>query len=118
MARIVKFNLDVAHVLSARFKFKAIYFLQPTLPVGDKPLTNAEQRIAESIDPELAAALRLMYERLTRHDAPTILRDLSGAFAGIQDPVWIDGVHLSPRGNERIAAAMLDAVLGRDGSPP
>jgi hypothetical protein len=101
------------------------HFLQPNQYVpGSKPLNGQERRAA--FDPEhpyrrgvlagyplLAAAGR----DLAREGVA--FTDLSGAFAGVNDTLYVDDCcHYNVKGYERLADAMADAILARLAAEP
>jgi lysophospholipase L1-like esterase len=109
-------NLWVLRNLAQAYNFKVLFFWQPSLASGNKPLTPFEQQfrgdLHGSSKPNSFAILRAVNEEAAR-------RSLQGGgfiflgriFDAVQEPVYIDHLmHLGPRGNQIVAQAIAQAM--------
>jgi lysophospholipase L1-like esterase len=98
-------NLHLARMLAKEYGFDTYFFWQPYVLYGKKPLDPFEQTLTES------DAIHAVYEEADRRAAEN--RDfifLGRVFDQTKEPVYIDTVHLGPRGNEIIAGAMASQI--------
>jgi lysophospholipase L1-like esterase len=112
-------NLAAAQSLADAHGVKTVFAWQPHPYLG-KPLTRFESEQARSFErycPGLARALRDADSELRGRAAqgalPAAFLDLSRAFEGAPEPLYIDFCHLTEEGNARIAERLLPAVLER-----
>jgi hypothetical protein len=99
-------NLAIARMLGKAYGFKICAFWQPTIIYGHKLLVTHEQQL---LDLSFSAnypfqSLSPVYEeakRRAREHGSFIF--LGGIFDGTQEPLYLDWVHLNPRGNELAA---------------
>lgn len=102
-------NVRFVQRLAALYKFDVYFFWQPMLypSATKKTLTPFEQHALQG-EPYgyIDLAARVM-PRIRRH--PDI-HDLSGALDDVKETVFLDGAHLLPPGNERMADRIFDAV--------
>lgn len=96
--------------LAAEHDFQVFFFWQPHIAMAAKGLAPEEREMAEAMAPELATMLRAAYARI---EAAAPERErlwyLGDAFAGVEGQIWTDAwAHVTPEGNRRIAARMLD----------
>jgi hypothetical protein len=113
-------NLELVAALSRAYDFRFYCFLQPTLLYGHKPLVPFERQIVDRDGRALGRVdlkiVSLAYDEATRRTAAgSIVVDLSGLFDSTAEPVYIDEVHLGPRGNELAAQAVLKYIEARPG---
>jgi hypothetical protein len=114
-------NCRVVESLSESFGFECLFVWQPSIWVGDKPLTEYERTIAEGGfdfflaggDPAFRGLMQASYD-IYSESMPASLRYRSFAsiFDEVDDEVYIDysGVHVKPWANELIAAAFVNAM--------
>jgi len=105
-------NRRLVALLCSEYGFDAYFFWQPCIMYGDKPLVPYEQAITEvpSVHADYAA-IRAVYEEADRRSAASgKFIFLGRVFDGVKEPVYIDQVHLGPRGNEIIAGAIASAI--------
>ena len=113
--RAYETNADTIRALGERFGFRYAFFWQPTLWVKAGTLTPEEERARKeaSAKPVNVEAVRTMYARMreevARHDRQFYLGDL---FDGVPGVFYLDEAHLTPDGNARVAARIIDAVAG------
>ena len=105
-------NLRIINALGAEYGFEVIFFWQPVMIVGDKPLTEQEETMAEAPPDELVQLFQETYA-IVEETAPDIdnLYAITRVFDGVEDMLFIDYNHVSYVGNERIAQAMRDIVI-------
>jgi len=102
-------NLKIAKQLGKAYGFRVDAFWQPAIIYGHKPLVNYEQQLLQL---SLSAAypfhsLLPVYEEAQRRasgDGTFIF--LGDIFDSTQEPLYLDWVHLNPRGNEIAARAL------------
>lgn len=105
--------------LADEFQFTPWFFFQPRLGVGAKPLHASEEEVLAGLrsNPEQAWILTFTEQlrdgvraRLAKGNAPEGLHDISDLYGDVAEPVYIDWVHVTHRGNRRIAARIFDEV--------
>jgi lysophospholipase L1-like esterase len=113
--RVHAANMDVAGALSATYGFKCLSYWQPTI-FGKRELSKYEegerQRGEQKTDGVVEATYSLAHEIQTESCGKEPLHDLSAVFTSVQEPMFIDWVHLDERGNRIIAERMVEDVLG------
>ena len=102
-------NLRIARMFGEAYGFKICAFWQPAIIYGHKPLVAYEQQLLylsfsanypfHSLTPVYEEAKRRASE-----DGSFIF--LGGIFDAAQEPLYLDWVHLNPRGNELAARAV------------
>lgn len=109
-------NYEIVEALAAQYGFDYVFFWQPVLVLGKKPLTMDEQAIKDATDPALVLLFEETHQRIERA-APVHpnLHDLSHVLDEQQAQIWFDPLHITPEGNHLMAQAMLD-VLARQRS--
>jgi lysophospholipase L1-like esterase len=115
-------NLKFVQLLASEYGFKTYFFWQPVLAYGNKPLAPFEQKLKEARSQELQGrvhrGLRAVYEQAERQpEASRKFVFLGKAFDEVKDSVYVDELHLAPRGNEIIAhtiAKTVEPALGSD----
>src|SRR5574341_1222410 len=109
-------NYEIVSGLAQRYGFKYFFFLPPRLLMGNKPLTSEEQEMKHRA--EVDAALSKLYRAVDQ----TIERESSKyqnfysmvhIFDRYDSLIWIDAAHVTPIGNQLIAARMLDLIQAR-----
>jgi hypothetical protein len=102
--------------LARQYGFDYVFFLPPRIFRGGKPLTAEEQEMKLRAEAD-AAHYKLytaVYEALERAAAPeSHLHSLVHVFDRHEALLWIDAVHVTPVGNQLIAASMLDVLQAR-----
>jgi hypothetical protein len=109
-------NYEIVSALAQKYGFKYFFFLPPRLRMGNKPLTSEEQEMKHRT--EIEAALDKLYTAVYQ----TIERESSKyqnfysivhIFDRYDSLLWIDAAHVTPIGNQLIAARMLDVIQAR-----
>lgn len=102
---------------------RPIFMLQPILALerGRKPLTAVEQQLFEfnlasylpNYEPFLhrAADFVRAEEQKMAADVGGEFIDLTGIYAGVEEQIYTDYVHLTPRGNERLAKVVAERLI-------
>ena len=125
-------NYGFVEDLAAAYDFEAWLFFQPRLGIGEKPLHPSEVELLDEVraDPEHAWILDFTEQlqagvrrRIAEGSAPARLVDISDLYADVDEAVYIDWVHVTHRGNRRIAARIFETLRpalcrGRDGVEP
>lgn len=99
-------NVRIVESLAGAYGFRAIFFWQPTLAEGEKPLTDIERAIRDR-EP-LVPFARRVYARI-RHDTPGV-HNLADVFARTSSLTYFDWHHTTPEANQIIAEAIAHAV--------
>lgn len=108
-------SVEFAQQLSRQYGFEAYFFWQPMLypPASQKTLTPDE---AAALDREpfgyrdMARRVALMVKTF-----PAVI-NLSDTFDRTAETIFLDGAHITYRGNERVAALILQALERRSGA--
>ena len=114
IVQIVLRNQAVAKSLGDENQFEAITFWHPILPLDDKPLGPEEKTMRSRLDPQWVELCERVYGRLqeTAQTRPDVVY-LTSAADNTTETIYIDLCHLTPVGNEAIAAkiATYEAVV-------
>lgn len=110
-------TLDILDLLAARYGFRYAAYWQPSM-FHETELVGDEKKLA-ALDPTLGSESLLSFFASTRRyleatpprESPTFLTD---ALKGRSEQLYIDSVHLSEEGNERMAQAILDSAALSD----
>jgi len=104
-------NYKIVSALAQQYGFKSFFFLPPRLIMGDKPLTPEELEMKR----RPAAYYKLfaaVYPAIERESAKyQNFYSLTHIFDGYDSLIYIDDAHVTPIGNQLIAARMLDVIL-------
>jgi hypothetical protein len=106
--------IDVVQALSKQYGFAVRFYWQPQLLGDPKPLTDEERELLDHkwLPPIVKSLTTATYGRVAelaknRND----LEDISDAFSGLSDRVYLDPCHVRRIGNERVAEVMLERGL-------
>jgi hypothetical protein len=105
-------NMDLAKTLGDRYGFSSLIYWQPTIfHKGSRtPYEQAEMDRAKATEP----FYRTTYELIERHrcgEHRASFHDLSGIFAEVREPVFVDWCHLGETGNEIVAKRIAQDVI-------
>jgi hypothetical protein len=115
VARVYLSNYKIVSALTQKYGFKFVFFWQPVISIGKKPLTDEEQAIKSSMDPALVALYDSVYRIIEQSSAQYAnLHYLGHIFDERKSDVWIDEVHVTPEGNQMVAEKMLSIVRNVD----
>jgi lysophospholipase L1-like esterase len=107
-------NRRMVEALSRQVGFSYAFFWQPALELGSKPLAPGEEAIRTGARAELSELLRQVHGRIAEAAAAhPDLYDLAGVFDHQGSHLYVDAVHVTPTGNELVAAAMLEVLAPR-----
>lgn len=116
------FNARVVGSMARTYGFMPLVLFQPGLWSSGKPLDPSEESLLAS-EMEFAGLMTLMTvrsemhsvleERSSKGDAPEWVVNLNDLFSETQDPVYIDYVHVSEKGNRIAARRIAEEVLAR-----
>lgn len=111
-------NLAIVRMLGEKYGFKTVFFWQPALLYGKKPLDPFEQALFDETalkdggrsgrsGSETYLAIQAVYEEAARRSAASgDFVFLGHIFDQVREPIYIDWMHVGPRGNEILAAAI------------
>jgi len=106
-------NYQVVSALARKYGFKYSFFMPPRLLLGNKPLTPEEQEMNHGMEIEAAFSKlsRAVYHTLERQSSKyQNLYSMVHIFDHYDPLIWIDEAHVTPVGNQLIAASMLDVI--------
>ena len=116
------FNARVVGSMARTYGFMPLVLFQPGLWSSGKPLDPSEESLLAS-EMEFAGLMTLMTvrsemhsvleERSSKGDAPEWVVNLNDLFSETQEPVYIDYVHVSEKGNRIAARRIAEEVLAR-----
>ena len=93
-------SVELVKAWAAHYRFRALFYWQPT--IFDKPALTAYERTQRERHAEMAPFFRETYDALRRSPAPgTDVHDLSGIFADVARPMYVDWCHLGEWGTTR-----------------
>jgi len=104
--------------LAQKYGFKYVFFVQPIISQGKKPLTREEQEMKERLqkDTALNKLYTAVYQTLKDGSAKyPNLYTVFDVFDEYNSLLWIDEFHVTPVGNELIAQKMLAVIQARFG---
>jgi lysophospholipase L1-like esterase len=110
-------NLKIANALGNSHGFHVYAFWQPVVVFGHKPLTASEKRLVESSSNSATPfqAMIPVYEEAQRRAvSASDFVFLGNVFDEVQEALYFDWVHLSPRGNELAARAIAEYITAHD----
>jgi lysophospholipase L1-like esterase len=109
-------NIALVRGLGQAYGFESYFFWQPILMFGERKKTAFERVVAEhpALNDEAAdEAIRAVYREADRRASAGSYVFLGRVFDGVDQLVYVDGVHLGPYGNELIAGAILAEIKQR-----
>jgi len=108
-------NYDIVSGLAQKYGFKYFFFLPPRLLMGNKPLTSEEQEMKRTeIETALANLYTAVYQTIERESSKyQNFYSMVHIFDRYDSLIWIDSAHVTPIGNQLIAARMLDVIQAR-----
>lgn len=116
------FNARVVGAMARTYDFMPLMIFQPGLWSSGKPLDPSEESLIAS-EMEFAGLRTLMTVRSEMHtvleerssegSAPEWVVNLNDLFSETQDPVYIDYVHVSEKGNRIAARRIAEEVMAR-----
>lgn len=105
-------NIRLVDALAKGYGFEYLAFWGPVLYAGQKPLAGPERRILESqmaAAPGLAELSRKTYSQMFSQPHDRLL-DLSGVFDSVAADLYLDPSHVTPDGNQLLAARIFEEV--------
>lgn len=107
-------NYRIVDGLAQQYGFQSFFFWPPHIVVGAKPLTTEEWELKRSLDPVLAKLYLSVYRKIE----PLVpeyknLIYLGAIYDNYKSLLWLDDIHFTPVGNERIAQKMLEVLRDR-----
>jgi hypothetical protein len=109
-------NYTFVSALAEQHRFKFLFFWQPFISIGQKPLTTEEREIRDKGNAETTYSelVRSVYRGIDAN-APAYrnLYDMAHMFDRYDGLLWIDSAHVTPLGNELLAGKMLEILQAR-----
>ena len=109
-------NYNIVSGLAQEYGFKYFFFLPPRVFRGNKPLTPEEQEMKHrmEIDTAYYKLYTAVYQSIEKKASkyPNFY-SMAHTFDHYNALIWIDAVHVTPIGNQIIAARMLDVIQER-----
>jgi len=99
-------TLRIARILGDAFDFKVWAFWQPALVYGHKPVEELLERASGAAYGSSQALVPIYREAEQRALKSGSFIFLGNMFDDVQEPLYLDSVHLNPVGNELAAQAM------------
>ena len=109
-------NYMAVSALAQQHHFDFLFFWQPFISIGQKPLTSEEREIRDKQDAETTYSelVRSVYRGIeAAAPAHGNLYDMSHVLDGHDGLLWIDSAHVAPPGNELLAGKMVEVVEAR-----
>jgi len=109
-------NYEIVSGLAQKYGFKYYFFLPPRLLMGNKPLTPEEQEMKHRTEIETAFSnlYTAVYQTIERESSKyQNFYSMVHIFDRYDSLIWIDSAHVTPIGNQLIAARMLDVIQAR-----
>ena len=108
-------NYDAVKALANQYGFQYVFVWQPSLHYKQEPLTEQERRIVNADEAQRAgmrALLRAVYDAIKgkARGSRDHLLFFGDSFQKSAEPVYLDGVHLTHVGNEKIAARIAETL--------
>ncbi len=111
--RVYESNLAAVESLGRRYGFEPLFYWQPVI-FSKRRRSPHEQARAEH-RAYYEKVFEDTYRRVRRSEALNghpRFHDISGLFDDAEEPYYVDEWHVSEPGNRRVAAAMVDDVIG------
>jgi lysophospholipase L1-like esterase len=112
VAKVHHSNIDLVNKLSRAYGFNVLYYWQPMI-YNKVRLSNFEQKQAQRYGYYKNFYLAA-YKAITNHQAlsnESNFHNISRIFEDESQPIYFDSVHITRKGNKKIAARMLEDVL-------
>jgi len=106
-------NYKIVSALARKYGFTYFFFMPPRLLLGNKPLTPEEQEMKHGVEIEAASSklALVVYQTIERQSSKyQNLYSMVHIFDHYDSLIWIDENHVTPVGNQLIAARMLDVI--------
>jgi len=110
-------NMKVVAALGKQYGFRSFFYWQPT--TFEKKRLTALEAVDRDKWQDFGRLLLQVSEAVRRQPGAVegaTFRDLSGIFADVPEPIYIDFVHTSEHGNDRIAHQIAADVIAAIGS--
>jgi lysophospholipase L1-like esterase len=108
-------NYEIVNALAQKHGFKALFFWQPQIAVGEKSLTNEEQEMKRELDPVVVEFYQSVYHRVQQVAKKyKNLYYIADTFDSANSQIYIDQVHVTPVGNRLIAERIFRVITGRN----
>jgi hypothetical protein len=106
-------DYKIVTALAEKYGFKYFFLLPPHILVGNKRLTVEEQKMKREADRDTAfkTLFTAVYQTLERQSSkyPNIYA-MADVFDNSDSSIWIDAGHVTPVGNQLIAARIMQII--------
>jgi hypothetical protein len=106
-------NYELVDALAQHYGFEYYFFWQPSILVGNKPLTEEERIFRSELD-HFSTVVNLFmptYQRIEQvAGAYPNLHNIADAFDKVDHQLWVEHTHVTPEGNQLIAQEMLNVI--------
>lgn len=105
-------NLDIVGALSKQYGFEYAFFWQPAIFAGRKHLSPEEERLRQHYSSRIEET-DIEYREmanLLKVGSPAHFFDISDAFDKEPDTIFVDFVHVVPKGNELVAGRVYETL--------
>jgi len=103
----------IVTALAGKYGFKSFFLLPPHILVGNKRLTLEEQKMKQEAERDLAfkRLFTAVYHTIERQSSkyPNVYA-MADVFDKSDSSIWIDGGHVTPVGNQLIAARIMQII--------
>jgi hypothetical protein len=104
-------NYKMVDALARQYGFEYAFVWAPHLSNSRKPLVADEKEIMQAVDPALMKLYHLTHQNIVRSAGQhRNFYYLGNVFDEYQSHLWIDDAHVTPVGNQMIAAKILEIV--------
>ena len=106
-------NLELVKTMAASYKFTYLFYWQPTI-FGKARLSHYEKTEyarEEYLEKFFDVTRKVLSEKTLHGRYEGRFHDFSAIFSGVEEPVYVDWLHLSERGNATIARAMAEHIV-------
>jgi lysophospholipase L1-like esterase len=108
-------NYEIVDAFAQKYGFKALFFWQPQIAVGEKPLTSEELEMRRELDPVVVEFYQSVYHRVQQVAKKyKNLYYIADTFDSAKSQIYIDQVHVTPVGNRLIAERIFREITGRN----
>jgi len=104
-------NLGLVSLLAQKYGFACLFFWQPIIYAGPKPLTTEERRIVERTHAYYNPNGNIVkvYDFIHDQTRPRFF-DIAEVFSNVRETLYVDPWHVGPRGNFLVAERMYEIL--------
>jgi lysophospholipase L1-like esterase len=111
-------NIKIVGGLAKEYGFKYYFFWQPHIAIGEKAMTDDEQKLRSELNTTLVNLVRSTYRKISMAASHhKNLWYIANVFDNQTEQIWIDTWgHVTPEGNRLIAREILAAIKNESGN--